>query len=478
MIDYATMIKTLDPDALVLGPEEWGWSGYLFSGYDLQYGSEHGWSNLPDRAAHGSMDSMPWLLGELRQRSTAAGRRLLDVFTLHCYPQGGEFGNDVSSGMQLRRNRSTDASGIRHAWKTWISTAVTDPAHEGGGRQLSGTPIGITEYNWGEAHINSATAQADLLGIFSREGLDLATALDHAGRPRPPSRPIQMYRNYDGLRSTFGDTSVFASGPNPDQLAVFAAERSADGVLTLMAINKVLSGSTPATLTLTNFTGAGTAQVWQLNASNVIAHRPDAVFAGGTLSNTLPAQSITLFVLAPATPPPPRPNLHAGPARTDGRFELWLEGVAGRRYSIEASAGFTDGHDQHESPRQHLRLDPRRRRTPARSSTVLSGGLSPACWQRQRTGVRCTLTTSAGLLPLRRMAAELQFAARPSGPVVPPVVWVGSRSGRLTVWKNHSIRIVRYSWRHRTHAHIRTSSAATGCRRSARRPDPQPGRYA
>jgi hypothetical protein len=40
------------------------------------------------------------------------------------------------------------------------------------------------------------------------------------------------------------------------------------------------------------------------------------------------------------TPPPP-PTLRAGPARTDGWFELWLEGVAGRRYFIEASAQFT-----------------------------------------------------------------------------------------------------------------------------------------
>ena len=39
-----------------------------------------------------------------------------------------------------------------------------------------GTKIGITEYNWGaEGYINGATAQADILGIFGREGLDLAT---------------------------------------------------------------------------------------------------------------------------------------------------------------------------------------------------------------------------------------------------------------------------------------------------------------
>ena len=48
-----------------------------------------------------------------------------------------------------------------------------------------------------------------------------------------------MYRNYDGGKSTFGDTSVAAGGPNPDQLSTFAALRYADGALTVMAINPV-----------------------------------------------------------------------------------------------------------------------------------------------------------------------------------------------------------------------------------------------
>ena len=40
----------------------------------------------------------------------------------------------------------------------------------------TGTKLAITEYNWGALdHINGAVAQADVLGIFGREGLDLAT---------------------------------------------------------------------------------------------------------------------------------------------------------------------------------------------------------------------------------------------------------------------------------------------------------------
>src|SRR5438477_457671 len=67
IVAYASMIKANDPSALVLGPEEWGWSGYFYSGYDQQYGAAHGWNNLPDRAAHGNMDYLPWILAQLRQ---------------------------------------------------------------------------------------------------------------------------------------------------------------------------------------------------------------------------------------------------------------------------------------------------------------------------------------------------------------------------------------------------------------------------
>ena len=122
------MIKSVDPTALVVGPEEWGWSGYLFSGYDQQYGSLHGWSFLPDRSNHGGADYLPWLLDQLRRNHTATGLRTLDVFTVHYYPQDNEFSDDVSTAMQLRRNRST-----RSLWDPELRRRILDqrsrPAH-------------------------------------------------------------------------------------------------------------------------------------------------------------------------------------------------------------------------------------------------------------------------------------------------------------------------------------------------------------
>lgn len=303
MKDYAAAIRGADPNAIIVGPEEWGWSGYIFSGYDQQYGSQHGWSFLPDRTNHGNMDYLPWLLQQLK----ADGRQLLDVFTVHYYPQGGEFGNDTSTTMQLRRNQST-----RSLWDpnyvdpTWINDKVkliprlrnwADTYY------YPGTPIGITEYNWGaESHINGATTQADILGIFGREGLNLAARWTTPDATTPTYKAIKMYRNYDGAKSTFGDVSVATTGPNPDNVAVFGAQRTSDGALTVMVISKYLTGTTPVSLALNNFAANGTAQVYQLTSSNAIARLADLAFSGSSPSFTAPAQSITLLVFPQGTP--------------------------------------------------------------------------------------------------------------------------------------------------------------------------------
>lgn len=221
--EYATRIKAVDPAAQVVGPEEFGWSGFLLSGFDLQYGAEHGWSFLPDRAAHGNWDVLPWLLNQLQQHQNATGQRLLDVLTVHWYPQSGEFGNDVSTAMQLRRNRST-----RSLWdpayvdESWIGAVVKliPLLHQWVGTHYPGTKVGITEYNWGaEGHMNGATAQADVFGIFGREGLHLAARWTTPAASTPTYKAIKLYRNYDGQGSRFGDVSVSAQAPDPDTLS-------------------------------------------------------------------------------------------------------------------------------------------------------------------------------------------------------------------------------------------------------------------
>jgi hypothetical protein len=345
-LDYAGMVKSNDPSVLICAPEEWGWSGYFYSGYDQQWSSQHGGS-LPDRSANGGWDYMPWLLNQIHQHDTNSGRRLLDYFTLHCYPQGGEGGNDVSPATEILRNQST-----RQLWDTnyvdqsWIGEQATNnilmliPRMKNWvAGNYPGTRIGITEYNWGaEGFINGATAQADLLGIFGREGLDLATRWTTPASNTPTFLAMKIYRNYDGNKSAFGDTSVAAAVPNADNLAAFAAIRTNDSALTVMVINKTLTGYTPLALNVTNSANSGTAQAWQLTASNVITRLPDLPCSGGTISILLPAQSITLFVLPTAN------NLHlrVGTNSSPRQLDLWIDGQTGQRCILQSSTNLVN----------------------------------------------------------------------------------------------------------------------------------------
>ncbi len=341
MLTYASMVKSNDPNALVIGPEEWGWSGYLYSGYDQQWAGQHGDYNpadYPDRMANGGMDYIPWLLTQFSQYSVTNHQRLLDYLTVHCYPQEGSVsGNAVDAATELLRNQST-----RVFWDTnyvdpsWINSIImlVPRLKNWAATYYPGTKTGVTEYNWGaEPSINGATAQADILGIFGSQGLDLATRWTVPAASTPTYLAMKMYRNYDGKKSTFGDTSIQTVVPNPDDLSAFAAVRAGDGAMTLMAINKDINNATPITACITNFNATGTVQRWQLTAANVITHLSNMSLTNGMLSDTVPTQSITLYVL----PVLPAFNLQAVQTSPTGQLTIWLNGLAGQTYILQSS---------------------------------------------------------------------------------------------------------------------------------------------
>jgi hypothetical protein len=209
-----------------------------------------------------------------------------------------------------------------------------------------GTKIGITEYNWG-AESTSTAPRPRPTSSASSAAKDWIWP--RAGPRPPPTRPLiamKMYRNYDGNKSAFGDTSVAATVPNPDNLSAFAAIRTNDSALTVMVINKTLTGFTPLTLNVTNFANSGTAQAWQLTASNVITRLADVPYTGGVVSNQLPAQSITLFVLPTAQ----NVRLRLGTNAAPRQLELWLDGPGRQDYILQSSTnltGLVGGEHQH-----------------------------------------------------------------------------------------------------------------------------------
>lgn len=291
---YDSMIKATDKSAKTAGPEDFGWAVYV-----------------GNPANNGGLYNAQYYLRQLRQHDAATGTRSLDYFTEHFYasPPGvvtfdGSAGPAAVQAARLRSTRSLWDSTYRE--ENWIGQyyppiQLIRTFHKWIDQYYPGTRIGITEYNWGgQNSMNGALAQADVLGIFGREGLDLATLWG----PPPPSWPaasaFRIYRNYDGMGSTYGDTWVRSTSGDQSQLAIYGAIRSQDGTLTIIAINKT---ATPisAAVNLANFVPGGPVMVYQLTPSSpsAIVHGPSRWMHMHGFAQAFPANSVTLLVIPP-----------------------------------------------------------------------------------------------------------------------------------------------------------------------------------
>lgn len=306
---YGAAVKAADPTAGTLGPVLWGWCAYFYSAVD-------GCSAGQDYAGHGNKFFVPWYLQQMKAYEQKHAVRILDFLDLHYYPQAtgvalSQAGDSSTQALRLRSTRSLwDPSYIDESW-------ISDTASGGVAVRLiprmkawvaanyPGTGLAVTEYNWGALnHINGALAQADVLGIFGREGLDLATLWGPPAPSDPGAFAFRMYRNYDGAKHGFGDVSTKAVSGNQGKLAVYAAERSADKALTVMVINKV-ANPLKSTVTLAGYTPAPKAAVYRYSSAKytAIQHPANQAVTAAGFNATLPGNSITLFVMKPGTVP-------------------------------------------------------------------------------------------------------------------------------------------------------------------------------
>jgi uncharacterized protein (TIGR03437 family) len=328
-IRYARAIKQADPTALVSGPVGDNWASLFLSKKDIVAGQSRGnyWSNPVDRNAHGGVAFLPWYLTQMRNYEQQNGVRLLDYLDHHAYlaPSNVAFAAAGDANTQALRLRST-----RVFWDpTYVVTGdywIKDVENNGApvaprmiprlremvAQNYPGTKIAITEYNWGALdNINGALAQADLLGIFGREGLDAATLWGPTKPTDPGAFAFKMYRNYDGIGGIFGETGVLASSVDQSQLAVYAALRS-DLNLTAVVINKT-GNDLASTLSLAGFSAGAAAKAWLYSAAKLdaIVAQPDIPVGGGTLGAIFPANSITLLVIPPSVLPIAKPTVVA-----------------------------------------------------------------------------------------------------------------------------------------------------------------------
>ncbi len=303
-IATAAAVKAADRNALVLGPSDWGWCAYFFSAADPD-----GCSDGPDRRAHGDVPIVPWYLRQMRAYQQAHGTRLLDYLDLHFYPQadGVALSPAGSAATQAKRLRQTRTLWDPHYTdQSWTNDLGLGPVmliprmRKWVAQNLPGTKLAITEYNWGGTEsLNGALAQADVLGIFGREGVGLATMWDPPAASQPAAFAFRIYRNYDGHGARFGDGSVEALSGNQGKLSIYAARRSSDGALTLVVINKTNS-DLRSRVSLHGVAPSGPAAVFAYSGRDLhsIVHGANQNVTPSGFTRTFPAASITLLVVS------------------------------------------------------------------------------------------------------------------------------------------------------------------------------------
>jgi hypothetical protein len=295
--DAALEVKAHDPSAEILAFSEWGWPNYFCSAADGAP-SEPCTAQSPDRAAHGGTPLVEWLLQQFHRYEEEHGTRLLNYLDVHYYAAGGANAEVTRS---LWDPTYTDPS--------WIASRIDliPRMHEWVAHNYPGTKISLSEYNLSvtENPVINALTQANALGIFGREGLDLATrwALPNDGPLIDDA--FRMYRDYNGAHGTFGDTSVQATSTDSNRLAIYAAQRSSDGAYTVLVVN---DSEEPLTspLKLAGIEAAPAAEAWQWTGA-AIEHLADQSVVTGGLTATYPAQSMTLYVVPVAGASPTRP---------------------------------------------------------------------------------------------------------------------------------------------------------------------------
>ncbi len=302
-LEYAGAIKDVDPTARVLGPALSGWTALLYSALDR--GSDN-FREHADRKAHGDTPFLPWWLDQVRQHDAQAGRRTLDVLDVHYYPQAaGVYSAASDPGTSALRLRSTRALwDADYRDESWIGEPVRliPRLREWIDRYYPGTQLAIGEWNWGgETSISGALAVADVLGIFGREGVDIATYWTAPPRGSPAAAAFKLYASLDGNGGGFGDQALRVTADAPvDDLSAYASRDSTRGGLVLVVMNKRADRALSLNVRLAGLAVNGPARVYRLGQDDPASIRDlgEANLAGGALPIDLPALSIAAIRIA------------------------------------------------------------------------------------------------------------------------------------------------------------------------------------
>jgi hypothetical protein len=274
-VDYAGAVKDVMPVARVFSPPLANWFGFWGLGHSTRPAG-HDWY-------------IDYYLEKLKEAQDKQGRRLVDTLAVHWYPESrnecrrGEtpcWSDRITNDWQPQTPSVIDArvQAPRSLWdpsyteQSWVSENIPGCWARACPVQLiprlkssiaahyPGTGVAVTEYYFGRGgDISGGIAQADVLGVFGREGVT-AAALWPAAQVYAWNNPagscdgdvtcatlayrclfdaFKAFLDYDGKGGHFGDTSISAQTSHVEETSVYASTDTSDpGRVVMVAINK------------------------------------------------------------------------------------------------------------------------------------------------------------------------------------------------------------------------------------------------
>lgn len=300
----AAAVLRVDSGARLFGPVLYGWQAF----HQLQDAPEAG-----DAALRKKYETfLDFYLDQMEHRSRLNKRRLLHVLDLHWYPEAQGNGKRITEGdtapesvtARLQAPRSLwDPDYVEESWITKYSTKgkairLIPWVREKIERWYPGTELAFTEYDYGAGdHISGALAQADVLGIFGREGIFLAA---YWGDLKPyAAAAFRLFRNYDGKGAKVGGRALKVVQADPQAASVYAfTDPEAPGRTWILALQKDLKKKRKFVFEIAG-AEEGTLDVWRLDGEDPQIRRVEKgrKFSHGRLEVSLPPLSATLFVV-------------------------------------------------------------------------------------------------------------------------------------------------------------------------------------
>lgn len=303
-VDLAKVIKESDEGADVFGPSLYGYAAYA------SFQGAPDWEEI--KAANGYRWFVDYYLDEMKKAGDSSGKRLLDVIDLHFYTEAkGPCGErscnhyDNDGCVKARLNSVRALYDERYRENSWIQSTgaqffpLLPNIKQSIDKYYPDTKISFTEYNFGGGdHISGAVAQADTLGIFAENDVYFATiwAFENS---QYQFAAINMFTNYDGKGSSFGDTLVKSEYENKDISVYSSVDGEDEDTVKIIVTNRSLHEETPLEISLSSDGEYKSAEVYALYGdSSEIRAMPAATVEGNKLTYSLQPLSVTEFVVS------------------------------------------------------------------------------------------------------------------------------------------------------------------------------------